>query len=226
MYSLKNKTNKSHVRFILKEIMNGKSFARALFNAELFSLTIRGAVLDVGGGKHQDYLDFLQKEKGVIIQTVDMVVSGKDSHQVDFEKDTLPFESKSIDQVLVFNVLEHIYNYNFLVGEMYRVLKDNAELIGFVPFLVNYHPDPHDYFRYTKEALLEIFKRNGFKNISVKEIGRGPFAVNYNNIMLSLPMSFRVVLFPWYYLLDSLFLSLRPKIKERYPLGYLFIAKK
>lgn len=212
--------------FFLKEIFRGKTFARALFNSELRNYEASGRVLDIGGGKHQDYLGMINIQAGTSIETVDMVFKEGQGSVVDFETDALPFADSVFDQVLVFNVLEHIYHYDFLIGQMSRVLKEKGVLLGFVPFLVNYHPDPHDYFRYTKEALQKILEQNGLKNIRVVEVGRGPFAVNYNNIMLSVPLVVRVVLFPFYYFTDMAFISLRPKIKERYPLGYLFLAQK
>jgi len=212
--------------FIIREIVKRKSLARALFNAELSAIAINGRVLDVGGGKHQDYLAFLGRSKDTRVETIDLILRETKGQPIDFEKDVLPFEEGSFDYVLIFNVLEHIYNYHFLVRETRRVLKEDGKLVGFVPFLVNYHPDPHDYFRYTKEALRKILEDDGFNDIHVREIGRGPFAVHYNNLALSLPMIVRVVLLPFAYLADAMFLSLRPKVRERYPLGYLFTGKK
>lgn len=212
--------------FILKEIIKGKSLARALFNAELSAIKIDGRVLDVGGGKHQDYLDFLEKSEDVSVETVDIVLRGQNGRFVDFEKDSLPFEEATFDHVLVFNVLEHIYNFQFITSEMQRVLKNGGQLVGFVPFLINYHPDPHDYFRYTKEAIQKIFESSGFQMIKVKEVGRGPFAVNYNNILLSLPRILRILIFPFFFVADWIFMKLRPNITTRFPLGYIFIFKK
>lgn len=212
--------------FLLHEIFQGKSLARALFNSELRAFKAEGRVLDVGGGKHQDYLDIISIQNGASIETVDIVLKEKNGHIVDFEVDALPFDNSVFDQVLVFNVLEHIYNYDFLVSQINRVIKDDGVVLGFVPFLVNYHPDPHDYFRYTKEALRMILSKNGFKDIFVNEVGRGPFAVNYNNIMLSLPKFMRIMIFPIFYFADTVFIFIRPKVQERYPLGYIFTAKK
>lgn len=212
--------------FILKEVMKGKSLARALFNAELSTIAISNRVLDIGGGKHQDYLEFLNMSGNILVETVDIALGEHRGQLVDFEKDPLPFKEATFDHALMFNVLEHIYNYHFLMRETRRVIRDRGQLVGFVPFLVNYHPDPHDYFRYTKEALRKILGDNGFRNVQVKEVGRGPFAVNYNNLVLSLPLVARVIILPFSYLADTLFLWLRPKVRERYPLGYIFIAQK
>lgn len=212
--------------FLLQELANRKSLARAHLNAEMRAHRLAGTVLDVGGGKHRDYLTFLQIEKETSIQTVDLLPHEQGTRQLDFEIDPLPYVDGSLDQIIVFNVLEHIFNHQFLVNEMRRVLKPGAPLLGFVPFLVNYHPDPHDYFRYTKEALQRIFTHAGFEKIVIKEIGGGPFAVAFNTIALSLPRLLRLALFPFFHALDVAFLRLRPRAQERYPLGYFFVLQR
>jgi len=206
---------------IIKGISRGKSLVRTLMNLELKNYSIGGKVLDIGGGKKPSYYSFLKKYDNMKVVNIDAK-----SMQIDLEKDKLPVDNGSIDYVLMFNILEHIYNHNFLAREIYRVLKQNGQVLGFVPFLVNYHPDPHDYFRYTKEALEKIFQQAGFEEIYIKRIGRGPIAVNYNNIVLSLPKIVSIIIFPIYYCLDWLIVKLRPKIVERYPLGYMFKLSK
>ena len=57
---------------------------------------------------------------------------------MDFEKDAFPHKDATFDRVLVLNVLEHVFNYNHLISEMKRVLKDGGTLIGFTPFLVRF----------------------------------------------------------------------------------------
>ncbi len=205
----------------LKKIYRGQTLTRILMNSDFRSYTISGKVVDVGGGRSPDYFSFLKKENVASIKALDGSLSG-----INFEKDPLPYPKDSIDTVLLCNVLEHIYHYKFLTDEIYRIIKPGGKMIGFVPFLINYHPDPHDYFRYTKESLHKIFSENGFKEISIKELGFGPFSVNYNNIVLSIPRPLRVLLFPFYHCLDKIFLYFRPKIGSRYPIGYSFVVKK
>lgn len=197
---------------------------RSLMNTRVHDFEIGGTVVDIGGGSKPEYHPFFKCTGPVNFTVVDLKESA--GKRLDLETDRLPFADAHADNVLMFNLLEHIYNHAFVVSEIYRILKHNGRLIGFVPFLVNYHPDPHDYFRYTREALDRIFKDAGFDVVIVEEIGRGPFTVNYNNIVLSMPRICRVVLFPFYYLLDSIMLRLRPKIGRRYPLGYMFEATK
>lgn len=192
---------------------------RALMNRALSDETIRGKTVDVGGGRHPDYFSFLKREGSVAIEAVDASIS-----KIDFEKDALPYTSGTVDTVICCNVLEHIYRYAFLTGEMRRILKPGGALIGFVPFLINYHPDPHDYFRYTKESLVRILKDAGFTRVSVREVGAGPILLNFNNIVLSLPVFLRPLLLPFYYWTDVMVLALRPGLRIRYPMGYIFVA--
>ncbi len=206
---------------VLKNMLRGQSLSRALMNEGLSLVSLMGKVLDVGGARNPDYFHYFQKKGEVHIDIID-----GSFQKIDFEKDPLPYATDSYNAVVVCNVLEHIFNYQFLVGEMHRVLKKDGILVGYVPFFFQYHPDPHDYFRYTGEALQKILTTAGFSSIDVKKIGRGPFFVNFNILMHSIPVPLRLFVFPFYALSDWFFLKLRPKARERFPLGYLFVAKK
>lgn len=210
--------------YAIKNILRGRSFLRLSMNHALGAYSLKGKVLDIGSGKHPEYHGIFKSVETEEIFTLDQKFT--DNRALDLEKDALPYDSASMDQVLFLNVLEHIYNYKFVLGEARRVLKDGGELIGFVPFLINVHPDPHDYFRYTKESLEKIFTEVGFSHIEIKTVARGPFAVNFNNIVLSFPRFISVLIFPFSYILDSVFLRLRPRVGEKFPLGYIFALKK
>lgn len=213
------------INIIIKEIFRGKTLIRTLMNLELKKYTLSGRVLDIGGGENPSYLRFFKKSPGLEFTGIDLK-SSTDSSRLDLEKDKLPFADSSVDQVLLFNILEHIYNHKFLVAEVHRVLKPVGMVIGFVPFLVGYHPDPRDYFRYTKESLERIFKESGFSQVEVRGIGHGPWAVSFNTLICLFPRIIRLLIFPWYWLFDRLLLGLKPKLKEKFPLGYLFVLKK
>jgi len=190
-------------------------------NLSFRDMALSGRVIDVGGARKPDYFDYFDIRKVTSAEVIDGSISN-----IDFETDTFPCEEKTTDTVLLCNVLEHIYNHMFLLQEIKRVLKSGGTLVGFVPFLVNYHPDPHDYFRYTQEALTRMLSDAGFKEIHVIRVGKGPFYVNFNTIMLSFPRFLRPLIFIPYYFLDGLFVWLRPKSVVRYPLGYTFYATK
>lgn len=203
----------------LKKLHSGQTLARILMNRALAQETIRGRVVDIGGGRSPDYFSYL-KHDDAHIEVSDLSVG-----PIDFEKDALPYQSGSVDTALACNILEHIYHYPHLLGEIRRIVKAQGQLIGFVPFWVGYHPDPHDYFRYTHEALRLMLAEAGFEDIRVEALGRGPILANFNTIVLSVPRIVRPLLFIPYALLDRVFLWLRPASRARFPLGYLFVAR-
>jgi SAM-dependent methyltransferase len=208
----------------IKQVSQGKSLLRALMNLEIAKYRLAGSILDIGGGDKPSYYHFFKGLTDCQITNIDLYSQGKKAQKIDLE-DSLPFANQAYDFILMFNILEHIYNHQNLMSEASRVLKVEGKLIGFVPFLLNYHPDPHDYFRYTQEALAKIFEQAGFKEIDIKSIGAGPLAVNFNNLYW-LPNWLRVFLYPFYYLLDKLILKLRPSFIKNFPLGYFFILNK
>jgi SAM-dependent methyltransferase len=194
---------------------------RILMNRALGEETLRGTVIDIGGGRHPDYFDYFKKEGNPKIVAEDGSMSG-----IDFETDALPYEVSAVDTVILCNVLEHLYNYEHLLEEIKRILKTDGHMIGFVPWWVGYHPDPHDYFRYTHEALERIFTDAGFTYVRIRRIGSSPILANFNTLVLSMPKFVRPILYLWYAPVDWLFAKLRPDSTIRNPLGYIFVVTK
>ena len=213
------KTTKYGLAHRLRHLYEGQTLVRILFNVELSKETISGRVIDVGGGRNPDYFSYMTVVSGTMIEPLDGSISG-----IDFEKDPLPYGAQSVDTVVLCNVLEHIYNYAFLLSEIHTALRPKGKIIGFVPFLVGYHADPHDYFRYTNEALEKMLTEAGFSGIQIRSVGKGPFAVNFNNLVLSIPRFVRPFMYLPFALFDKLFLFLRPSAQKRYPLGFIFTA--
>lgn len=209
---------------VLKELLRGKTLARSLMNLKVSKYGLYGKVLDIGGGNSPSYLRFF-KDNGFSLVSVDLIDDCNNT-TINLETDTLPYKDKSMDSVLMFNLLEHIYNYSFSLGEASRVLKKNGRLIGFVPFLVGYHPDPSDYFRYTKESLNKIFKNSGFGEVKITEVGVGPFTTSFNLIIFIFPKILILLIYPICYLLDSIISMIRPELSKKFPLGYFFVLKK
>lgn len=206
---------------MLSNIYRGQTPGRILMNIELSNYMLRGNVVDIGGGHRPDYFNYFQREPGAEVTVIDGSVQ-----KIDFEKGRLPFEDGTIDTVILCNVLEHMYTYKHLLSEINRIMAPDAQLIGWVPFWCNYHPDPHDYFRYTHEALEKIFAESEFSNVEIKRVGRSPVYANLENIILSVPRIVRPILYVWYGFWDKVFLKLRPASAQRCPLGFLFVGHK
>ena len=98
--------------------------------------------------------------------TVDLV----DNDSVDIVaniNEGLPFEDNTIDEIYSYHFLEHIDNLEYVLKEIYRVLKPNGKKIGTVPHFANpyFYSDPthnsffglYSFSYFDKEQ--KIFKR-------------------------------------------------------------------
>jgi len=83
----------------------------------------------------------------------------------------LPFADASFDAVFCFGVFEHLARPWVVTAEIERVLKPGGTFYMEVPFLVPYHPDPSDYYRYTIPGLRSLFSR--FEELAAG-VGYGP----------------------------------------------------
>jgi len=122
------------------------------------------SVLDVGGNKsaHKDCM--LRCKRYVTLNKraaaePDVIADGTD----------MPFEDKTFDAALCTEVLEHVRDYQKLVSEIRRVLKDGGICVLSTRFLFKIHDKPEDYFRFTEESLKFIFR--DFRDIEIKPMG-------------------------------------------------------
>ena len=165
----------------LKECLNGKSFLRVLQNKEFKNISINGKTIDLGAknGKASYYRFFNLKYSE--IDYVDINPTESNILKLDLEKN-LPISDKSYNSVLAINLFEHIFNIQNLIEEIYRILDDEGKLIGSTPFMKEYHPDPHDFYRYTQDFYKKVFEKVGFVNIELILVGQGLFHVVAENV--------------------------------------------
>jgi SAM-dependent methyltransferase len=88
--------------------------------------------------------------------------------------DTLPFDNRRFDTILLTDVLEHIAEPQRLVSEIARLLESNGKLIMGVPFFYWLHEVPHDYYRFTEHALRRFCDVNGLKVLQCEPYGGLP----------------------------------------------------
>jgi SAM-dependent methyltransferase len=129
---------------------------------------ISGKTLDLGAGSAK-YRHIIKKKASEYI-TFD-VVPGENIDVVGDALD-LPFENDSFDTIISTQVLEHVAKPWIMVKEIHRVLKKDGICILTAPFLEPYHPDPHDYFRYTAEGLQSLFKNENFEILECQGFGK------------------------------------------------------
>ena len=141
----------------------------------------------------------------------------------------LSIPSKKYNNVLFFNILEHLPEYKLAFSEIYRIIKKGGFFIGSVPFIYQVHAAPNDYFRFSKQFFELNLKKYKFKQIKVKALGFGPFTASYSLLwpyLKFLPLLSQICLLLAYILDSFIQVFVKTDLKEIFPVGYFFIAKK
>lgn len=79
------------------------------------------------------------------------------------EEGRLPSADDSFDGVLSSQVLEHVGSPRLYLSEAFRVLKPGGNLILSTHGIWPYHPDPTDFWRWTKDGLVREITQAGFE---------------------------------------------------------------
>jgi SAM-dependent methyltransferase len=127
-----------------------------------FAPEITGRVLDFGCGSkpYEELFDPLS------YTGVDIEISGHDhaTSKVDrfYDGHTIPFEDGAFDSVIAFEVFEHIFNVEEILGEVRRVLRPHGKLLLSIPFAWPEHEVPYDRARYTSFGIEKLLTDAGF----------------------------------------------------------------
>ncbi len=220
------------IMVLVREVWRGKSIARTLMNQAVSELTASGAILDLGSksdeASYNRFLKLTDRTDGTNRTNVtytDISGDGKNVVRLDLEE-PFPLDDSMYDTVTCFNTLEHIYNYQNVVSESYRILKSGGLFIGGTPFLVNFHPDPHDYFRYTDEAIEKIFVEAGFAPERMVMLGFGPMTAGAALILHVFPGFLRPLMALAAVCVDAVILKYKTSQRMKYALGYVYVFRK
>src|SRR5690606_38821261 len=108
----------------------------------------------------------------------DIIQSDKNRVDVLCPATALSFKDNSFDSILCTQVLEHVFEHDKLISEVFRVLRPGGNIILTVPFAWELHEEPYDFFRYTKHSLKLLFEKAGFDINYIKPNG-GKWAAIY-----------------------------------------------
>jgi len=206
-------------------IWRGKSAKRALLNIAIKNkVKIKGITLDLGGKNFPSYHDILFSSWDKNLIVMDILPGNTVSVLGDLV--STPFKDNSIDTILCFNVLEHVYDFQKAFQELYRILNTGGTVYGYVPFLCQVHSDPYDYWRYTEDCLKNLLKNHSLSLIHLEYHG-GPFLSCFDLIPFHrLLKLIRVLLVIPFLFADILTKKIKSDFGRNYPLGYFFIAQK
>ena len=220
--------NNNYLKF-LKLILKKNTLLRVLQIYECSSISLYGNSIEFGAIDNKD-------------KTFSNFVKGKSKFHYSNKKSNkklkifysdltkkLNIPSKKYNNVLFFNILEHLSEYKLAFSEIYRIMKKGGFFLGSVPFIYQIHAAPNDYFRFSKQFLESNLKKYGFKKAKVKALGFGPFTASYSLLwpyLKFLPLLSQICLLLAYILDSFIQVFVKTDLKEIFPLGYFFIAKK
>ena len=220
--------NSNCIKF-LKLILKNNTLLRVLQIYECFNVTLYGTSIEFGAIENRDKT-FSNFVKGKSKFHYSNKISNK-KMKIFYSDLTrkLNIPSKKYNNVLFFNILEHLQEYKLAFSEIYRIIKKRGFFIGSVPFIYQIHAAPNDYFRFSKQFLESNLKKYKFKQVKVKALGFGPFTASYSLLypyLKYLPLLSQISLLLAYILDSFIQLFVKTDLKEIFPLGYFFIAKK
>lgn len=206
-----------------EEIRIGKTPSRCFLNETIENIDVEYPVLDLGGGHNFSYHRFLDTDHE---RTVSVNLPRASNIDVAADAETaFPFKDESFQTAFCFNLLEHLYDYETTISEMYRVLEPGGKAFVGVPFLHRIHGDPHDYNRFTEQRLRRDF--DTFSEVTVEALDTGPIGA-------AVWMAFPVFRLNWVKyvawrvsgVVDSLINSINDTLEGNFPLYYVVAAEK
>ncbi|MAT96907.1 MAG: hypothetical protein CL608_07175 [Anaerolineaceae bacterium] len=96
---------------------------------------------------------------------INIDISDRADIPLDLNNQPLPFEDDSVSEVFSYHTLEHVENYLFVLGEIYRVLKHGGIFLVGAPYLTltKYHlVNPYHYHNFN-EYSFDFFDLNKLK---------------------------------------------------------------
>lgn len=123
-------------------------------------------VLNIGGGPTRE-------DKNVLNLNIDLF----NNVEIVADAHNLPFNSDSMDSVMIAAVLEHVQNPDRVVEETYRVLKKGGFIYAETPFLQHFHGYPNHFQNYTLIGHDYLFRK-------FKKIESGPTTGSFSTIAI------------------------------------------
>lgn len=187
--SYKNQINKlkkayisllaSYERYIRKQefypdlggmFINPFYHARKMLVQEIscLSSSIHGIVLDVGcGRKPYESLFVCDQYTGLELDTPE----NRRNQKVDlfYDGKHIPVSDEYFDNIVMFEVLEHVFNPDEFLAELSRVLKPGGAMLMTAPFVWDEHSQPYDYARYSSFGLKFMLEKHGFEIVEQRK---------------------------------------------------------
>ena len=208
-------------------LFSNNSILRCLQLDEFRKFSFKGDCIEFGANEKLNR-NFLKYNSRKYKTTYSNIVNKKNNFLIlNLEKKIK--HKKKYDNVVIFNVLEHLADLDIPLKNLYQLLKKSGRILGSTPFIYRIHGAPKDYSRYTKEYLKKILKEKKFKRIEIYELGIGPFLASFSLLrgyLKFIPILYQMLLFLAVISDKILNIFMKTNPKTIYPIGYVFSAVK
>lgn len=160
--------------FIVKKIYgdhNDSPAVRATIKKLLADMPIGAVGLNVGAGRTR-----------IDPRIRNMEITEGEGIDIIGSVEAIPCDDSMFDLVIAQEVLEHVRTPALALREMHRVLRPRGFAYVQLPFVIGYHPCPHDYWRFSHEGIRHIVESADFE---ITELGQsvGP-AVGFYRVLV------------------------------------------
>lgn len=152
---------------------------------------LHGKILDVGSGESpwREWLPEGCSYQGIdIVNSDDYGMSAEKPDVTYYDGVTIPFLDATYDGVICIEVLEHVIDPQGLLSEIARILKHGAPILLTVPWSARRHHIPHDFHRFTRERLQQLFHAQGFCDVRIFERGNNISVIANKMIVLTVQL--------------------------------------
>jgi len=103
-------------------------------------------------------------------QCADIAENSERDFTIDLNTSAILFDIKTSANHSSTQVLEHVLSPEVYLREAHRICKNNGLLILSTHGIFPYHPDPNDYWRWTKSGLQKVLEDNNWEVIEIVNI--------------------------------------------------------
>ena len=130
--------------------------------------SMTGCVYDLGCGERPYEKDILEHaDRYVGVDWSNSPHELRADIVADLNRD-LPIEDAVADNVVSFQVLEHLSEPQKMLHEAFRILRPGGGIFISVPFQWHLHEAPWDFYRYTRFGLSKLLGEAGFEQIQIE----------------------------------------------------------
>ncbi len=147
-----------------------------LLNAVKKTLHVfKGELLDIGCGI-MPYKEVILNANKNVKKYIGLDLQSSTIHDTDiadlhWDAKIIPLQNETVDSAMATEVLEHSFDPDKTLAEIFRVLKKDGVFFFTVPFIWPLHEVPYDAYRYTPFSLKILLEKAGFEQIEIKSLG-------------------------------------------------------